>query len=209
MYKKKTLVLEQYLIFTLNSKLNTVKVAGSAPFMDVITKEKIAQLAKISKENNIPIFVYKNNVLIFQTSSQRQLREKSGLSKGSIASAISGSLIFNALKISKTLLDNGTVDLLSPSQFANLVSSLRLAFRKKHIKTIQAKRDNYVANKRVSVMATNISSGQTYTASSIIDISKMLTALGPEEYLSPSTISICLRNNKSTKYWILKRAGLG
>lgn len=185
-----TLALEQYLIFTLNSKLNTLKVAGSAPYFDgIITPKK----QSMHKKQNKTVYVYINDILIYVASSGVQLTSVSGISPNSIWKGISGSLIYGVLKLSRIRNHNSPENLLTPIEFKDVVSDLRLT-SKRDIVTIALTEKN-----KIAVMATNIITGQQHTASSIRDISKLLTTLGPEQSLSRTTIERCLRNGKGSK----------
>lgn len=192
-----TLVLEQYYIFTLNSKLNKAKVAGTPPFDDgILTPGREAIYLKQSKT----VYVYINDILIYQSSSGVVLTYVSGISRPSINKGLSGSLIYGVLKFSRILVENCAVNLLSSSEFTDLVSNLRVSSQKESIATIALNENN-----KIAVHATNILTGQIYTAPSIRDISILLTTLGPKEYVSHVTIGRCLLNGKSTKRWTFKK----
>lgn len=203
--QKETLALEQYFIFTLNTTLNTIKVAGAAPFESYTTPKRVEQIKKTSKQSSIPAYVYKDNVLIYHTSSQKQLKLDSGISNNTQFNALSGSLIFGVFQISTTFIESCSVDILSPFQFKKLVSEMRLAFRRTQMNAVVPKRDEYLESWKIQVTATNNTTGRNYRATSITEISKLLRELGPKEYVSPSTISVCLRNNKPSKYWQFSR----
>lgn len=163
-------------------------------------------LRKLRKNNTAgaPIYAYINNVLMFQTASRKEFTEGSGISKESVYKGFSGSLIFGAIKINSIFIDGCATNLLSVSEFKDLVSSLRLSFRRDKMLTIVVKRIEYVNSKKVYVVATNILTGKIYMAPIILDISKLLKTLGPKEYVLPSTISVSIRNNKPTKRWIFQ-----
>jgi len=79
-----TLCLEQYYIFFLNPSLNSVKVAGSNPIVEH-TKEHIAS---IKKANSKPIYVYKDNTLIYQADSANILKKEINISQSTITKCI-------------------------------------------------------------------------------------------------------------------------
>lgn len=79
-----TLCLEQYYIFILNPSLNSVKVAGSNPIVEH-TKEHIAS---IKKANSKPIYVYKDNTLIYQADSANILKKEINISQSTITKCI-------------------------------------------------------------------------------------------------------------------------
>lgn len=90
-----TLCLEQYYIFILNPSLNSVKVAGSNPIVEH-TKEHIAS---IKKANSKPVYVYKDNTLIYEAHSATELIKVINISH----SIVSKSLKDPSIKIFKVL----------------------------------------------------------------------------------------------------------
>lgn len=203
--QKKTLALEQYFIFTLNSTLNDLKVAGSAPFVSIMDPDIMDRMKKITDIKKIPIFVYVKNVLVYKTSSQKQLRELTGISRGSVSKGLLGSLIYGVISISSSFDSNLPVNLLGPTEFKDMVSNLRVEHRKVIFSDIATKHAKYTNNKKVSVIATNLYTREVYTATSITEMSKLLRTLGSDKYVSPSTISVSIRNNKQCKRWQFKQ----
>lgn len=76
-YKVQSLVLslEQYYIFTLNSTLNTIKVAGIAPIVELTEEAK----ASITKANSTPVYIYDNGKLVYICAAQ--LKRETGISR--------------------------------------------------------------------------------------------------------------------------------
>ena len=65
---RKIIILEQYLILTLNPSLNTVKVANTAPYTDHsdLSPEKWNKMVTSMSQ---PIYLYLDDVLVFETDS--------------------------------------------------------------------------------------------------------------------------------------------
>ena len=196
-----TLALEQYYIFILNPSLNTVKVAGSPPYTE-INPLVLKRIMEMSQANRMPTYVYKDNTLIYKTDSQKQLREESGLSNETIEDGLAGKIVFQSLTLSRSIIPNCNVNLIDTIEFIGFVKDLRLLFRKERLLfTIADKRIEYVNSKKISLKAIHLISGEVYKAESIRAISLLLKTLGPNMYVSPSTISTTLRSNTTTKYW--------
>ena len=78
-YKLQSLVLslEKYYIFTFNSTLNTIKVAGIAPIAELTEKGK----ASITENNSTPVYIYDNGKLVYICPSAAQLKRETGISR--------------------------------------------------------------------------------------------------------------------------------
>lgn len=75
-----TLSLEQYYIFTLNPSLNVVKVAGSQP----LVKHSEEHINRIVSANSKPVYVYKDNILVYEAKSASELIKKINISQSTI-----------------------------------------------------------------------------------------------------------------------------
>lgn len=89
--------LEQYSIFTLNSTLNRIKVAGATPPISQKVKSSII------KANSVPAYVYVNDVLIYICSSAAQLQRETDISRAtiSLATANPNRLVFGKFFITQ------------------------------------------------------------------------------------------------------------
>lgn len=96
------LTLEQYYIFTLNSTLNTLKVAGLGP-QYIENKDRNAAIS-ISRANSKRIYLYLDNVLVHEASSAVALSMITGISRSTISRGTSGEnkLIYGLYKLSFT-----------------------------------------------------------------------------------------------------------
>lgn len=92
--------LEQYFIIQYKPVLNTIKVAGGGwPTPLPITE---SQRVAMSARNNIPCYVYIDNILIAQAESALQLSKITGASTSGIARSIKkGSSLYNKFTISR------------------------------------------------------------------------------------------------------------
>ena len=85
--------LEQYYIFTVNSTLNTIKVAGLTPPISQKVKSSII------KANSIPVYVYVNDVFIFICSSAAQLQHETDITRATISLATANRLVLGKFLI--------------------------------------------------------------------------------------------------------------
>lgn len=192
-----TLALEEYLIFTLNSTLNTIKVAGAPPFHHIISSATKAMIQKLNKI----VYVYIDNVLIFQCSSGVMLKSIVNISTSSITKGLNGALIYGILKFSRIKYHDYIENLLTSSEFTELVFNLRLKSKKKNsIVNLGTQRNH---NNKIAVQANNILTDQVHNAPSVIEISKLLTTLG--YFVSESTIRRDLLNGKTWKCWTFSK----
>jgi len=79
-----TLCLEQYYIFILKPSLNSIKVAGSNPIVE-LSKEHIAS---IKKANSKPVYVYKNKTLLYEASSATELIKETNISPNTVSKSL-------------------------------------------------------------------------------------------------------------------------
>lgn len=172
----KTLVLEQYYIFTLNPSLNTIKVAGCP--------------TGLSK----PVFVYLNNTLIFEAPSFSVLSEITGIS---VITLRETSLIFGKITISSTKVIKVNENLLDPKDFRAIVDSLR---QRSYTRKLSRITSNSVAKTSIAITATNLLTNEKITCSSIKEISRIFTKRNV--HVSYSTIQRYVHSGNIYKNWI-------
>lgn len=94
-------------------------------------------MQSINKANRKPIYVYKDNVLIYKANFQLQLIDESGLSNTSVTKGLSGNLIFGVLTLSPVILVNSKISIVDFISFKRTVDTLRLLFQKKNSLSLQ------------------------------------------------------------------------
>ena len=192
------LCLEQYSIFTLNSTLNTMKVAGVTPSIS----EKVK--SSIIKANSVPVYVYVKDVLIYICSSAAQLQRETDISRAtiSLATANPNRLVFGKFFITQqapTQSVLSTCVLLSTEEFVDLVKE---AAPKPHLTS-----ENRLAvnSQKIGVMAFDTETGKTYYKESISQMNQFTRTLGPTKYVSMDTIRKCMSKGTTYKGWKFSR----
>lgn len=172
--RNKTLVLEQFYIFTKSPTLNSIKVAGSTPPNTQSIERLVEHGRKLGNSHTKCFFVYINNVLVFKAMSRNLLSEVSGINQTTIYRNTAGTLIYGAIQLSTTLLENTIVNLINEKDFSALVSNLRQNNRMENVLAFKKRHETHLATQRIGVVATNLLTGQVLTANSLQEIARFL-----------------------------------
>jgi hypothetical protein len=79
-----TLCLEQYYIFIFNPSINSIKVAGSNPIVNFT----IEHIESIKKANSKPVYVYKDNILLYEAPSATELIKETNISPSTVSNSL-------------------------------------------------------------------------------------------------------------------------
>lgn len=193
------LALEQYYIFTLNSTLNTIKVAGVGPqYIENETRN-----AAISRANSKQIYVYLNDVLVYKASSAVALSILTGISRGTISLSTSGKdkLVYGLYKLSFIGPNSSTlVSLLPVQEFLLGISKARNNYS--HLpRPIVGSKIQQANTQKIGVTATDNITGKEYSYPSMTAMSNFTKTLGQDRYVSQQIISRSLIRKESYKYW--------
>lgn len=167
------LFLEQYYIFTLNSSLNALKVAGSNP----IPKFDFSHIENIKKANSKKVYLYKQNTLVYISTSAVQLSKDLNVSLSLINDSVKNRAekiykIFNVSHKSPSCFSvQRQIDLLDLQIIKDLISENRQA--------------NSISKKKVSVTLMNHITKDTHTFSNCAGATRFLARNGLS--LSPKT----------------------
>ena len=128
-YKLQSLVLslEQYYIFTFNSTLNTIKVAGIAPIAELTEKGK----ASITENNSTPVYIYDNGKLVYICPSAAQLKRETGISRSTIGVATANHLVYGKFTITQNApsdINTTSTYLLATEGFIKQIQEARTAY---------------------------------------------------------------------------------
>ena len=129
------LSLEQYYIFTLKPTLNSIKVAGCNPIVNYSEEH----IASIKKANSKPVYVYKDNILIFEGSSATELKKETGISPSTISLSLKNpsKKVLNYFNIShEGPTPNTVIEKINAQTLKNLFKEQLPEFMKKGIKPI-------------------------------------------------------------------------
>lgn len=171
--RKKTLVLEQYYLFTMNPCLNTIKVAGRPTGI------------------NKPVFVYCNNVLIFEALSFSLLSEVTGISVTTLRKT---SLLFQKIILTNVRITNCITDLITPNDFRVLINYYK---QKSQMEKISRINSVSVNKSSVSVIAKNSVTNEEISSNSLKELSRLLS--NHSEHVSYSTIQRYLKKGNIYK----------
>lgn len=189
-----SLALEQYFIFTKNSVLNDIKVAGSGPGGPMAETTKLS----IKKSNSKPLYIYNHDktILLYISESSAPILQEFKLSKHTLWKHInSGVSLYGKLVISKELIPGVT------SKIVDIKELVESIAEEKSISNL-----NYKSNQKISITLIDSETKKEYNFASLRSASRFTKpfALDSSRYIGMDKL-IKMKSGESYKGWIVSR----
>jgi hypothetical protein len=186
--------LEQYYIFTFNSVLNEIKVAGGFSGGPMEENTKLA----IGKANSVPIYVYNQDKSILHysaTSTWSFLREVKMAHNTLSTYLANGEALHGRFVFSKELIQGAVISLMDVKELSQILADARALQKIKNL-----------PHPNVSTTLIDNETGKEYLFNSLISASKFTKsfALTNSRYIAQSKLS-CMKSGDSFKGWTVRK----
>lgn len=186
--------LEQYYIFTLNSVLNEIKVAGGFPGGPMEENTKLA----IGKANSIPIYVYNQDksILLYSAPSTWSFLREVKMAHNTLSTHLaSGEALYGKFVFSRELIQGAVISLMDVNELSQILADARA------LQNIQN-----LPHPNVSTTLIDNETGKEYLFNSLVNASKFTKsfALNNSRYIAQSKLSN-MKSGDSFKGWTVRK----